>query len=237
MLAPWCIIIHTHSHTHSDSMKISNPSGLELLQNLLRTTEPERLTTKNILALRDQVSRFLFMSDTPGPVDLCIVLGSPTFTNVDPAIFLYKSGLTKHILVTGFGPKLTGIAESFIPEYAGLKQRALDAGVSRDAILVEKSATNTLENFVNSSEIIESHFGWQKVSNIAVAGKPLHMRRAFLTACKNWPAHIKLLMQPTISSADLQSHNWWQSKNAQERVLSELKSIIKYSTRGDIQSV
>ena len=218
-------------------MTIVKAPDSESLKNLLRDCEPEEISLKAILSLRDQVSRYLFLSDTPGPVDLCLVLGSPTPSNVDPAIFLYKSGYTQNIIVTGYGPTTVGTADCFVPEYEKLRQRALDAGVPADVILVEKFATNTLENFVNSSKIIESHFNWSRLTGIAIAGKPLHMRRALMTARKNWPTQIKLSMLPTKTTTDLQAGTWWKSESGQRRVLTELRAISKYARKGDIQGV
>lgn len=188
----------------------------------------------NFFSSRDAISQFLFLADLPQAVDLCVVLGAPSYTNIDPAISLYHANLVKNIVITGFGPKGMRAADDFVPEYAGLLDRALRAGVPQSAILLEKTATNTLENFVETAKIIEAEFSWNAINSIAIAGKPLHMRRAQMTARKHWPQHVKLVMLPTINSTDLQADTWFRSELGRKRILTELGSIAQYSLKNDI---
>jgi len=218
-------------------MSTTDQSNQHSLQSLLLDPDHEHVLAENMSVLRDEISRFLFIRDKPGPVDICVVLGAPSFTNVDPAIFLYQSGLVEHIMITGFGPKRMKLQREHVPEYAGLRQRALDAGIPRSAILVEKSATNTMENFINSATLLDLRFGWDNIGSIAIAGKPLHMRRAWMTARAYWPPHLNLLMQPTTGPTDLQADTWWHSEVGIHRVLAELNSIARYSSRGDIGGI
>ena len=179
--------------------------------------------------------RDFFSSQTLQPRLIFVLCwGAPSFTNVDPAIHLFHSGLVENIIITGFGPTQIPPQKSFIPEYAGIRDRALQAGVPSESIFVEKTATNTLENFVRTEQLIRSKFSWERTTTIAIAGKPLHMRRALMTARSCWPAHIHLLMQPTTAPSDLQASTWWQSRHGQQTILTELSSIDRYWSRGDI---
>ncbi len=236
------------SHANSGTMKLKQKetdkisddprnSGRISLQKLLHRLRYQHPLNESILTLRDEISQFLFISDAPQPVDLCVVLGAPSFTNIDPAIFLYQSGFVKNIIISGFGPKGMETQRGFVPEYAGLRERALDAGIPAHSVFVEKTAANTLENFVKTAELIKLQFGWENTLSVAIAGKPLHMRRALMTARCHWPNEVKLLMQPTTGSTDLQSTTWWQSEQGQQRVLTELRSIGIYSLRGDIGEI
>ncbi|SFP34339.1 DUF218 domain-containing protein [Nitrosomonas cryotolerans] len=183
---------------------------------------------------RNAISEFLFLSDEPEPVDLCVVLGAPSPTNIEPAIRLYGSGLTKYILITGFGPEVQKANDTFIPEYAVLRDLALKAKIPENALILETFAMNTLENFTLSSIIIEAKFGWKNICSVAIAGKPMHMRRALMTARKHWPSHLKLIMQPSKNTIDLQIDTWWQTKNGQQRVFGELKAIAEYAMKSHI---
>ena len=218
----------------SDELQNPSPIRMRKLLHRLRNQYP---LDESVLTLRDEISQFLFISDKPQPVDLCVVLGAPSFTNIDPAIFLYQSGFVENIIISGFGPKGMESRRGFIPEYTGLRERALIAGIPSHSIFVEKSATNTLENFINTAELIKLQFGWENSATIAIAGKPLHMRRALMTARSYWPMEVKLLMQPTTGPTDLQSTTWWQSEQGRQRVFTELRSIREYSLKGDIKGI
>ena len=49
---------------------------------------------------RAAISEFLFRKSEPERVDLAFVLCSPTISSIHPAISLYKSGLTKRVLIS-----------------------------------------------------------------------------------------------------------------------------------------
>lgn len=198
---------------------------------------PDLSENSDFFASRDAISRFLFVSDEPQAVDICVVLGAPSFTNVDPAISLFHAGFVKTLLITGYGPAVSKGAEGHVPEYEGLMQRALDAGIPRECILLEKAATNTLENFQNASDLIEAEFTWDRIGAVAIAGKPLHMRRALMTARKHWPEHIRLVMLPSTSETDLQRTTWFRSEPGRKRVLNELRSVAEYALKGDLGGI
>jgi len=184
---------------------------------------------------REAISSFLFISDEPQPVDLCVVLGAPSPTNIDPAIALYGAGLTHHIVITGSGPAQEAVdASKQPPEYQILRERALAAGVPESILILETTATNTLENFTRTAALIEKCFGWNSIRSVAIAGKPLHMRRAQMTARRYWPEHLKLVMQPTTAPTDLQADTWWRSETGRERVLSEIRKIGEYALAADL---
>jgi uncharacterized SAM-binding protein YcdF (DUF218 family) len=184
---------------------------------------------------REAISAFLFISDEPQAVDLCVVLGAPSPTNIDPAIALYEAGFTRHIVITGSGPAQEALGAAQQPaEYQILRERALAAGVPESVLVLETTATNTLENFTRTATLIEQRFGWNSIRSVAIAGKPLHMRRAQMTARRYWPEHLKLVMQPTTSPIDLQADTWWRSETGRDRVLSEIRKIGEYALAADL---
>jgi uncharacterized SAM-binding protein YcdF (DUF218 family) len=186
---------------------------------------------------RQAITDFLFVSDEPEAVDICVVLGSPSPTNIEPAVALYRSGLTRVVLITGHGPREATEDRAFPPEHVALRDGALRAGIPEAALLVEQTATNTLENFTRSAALIDARFGWANVRAVAVAGKPLHMRRALMTARRHWPGHLRLVMQPSKSPDDLQSGTWWQTEQGRQRVFRELKCIGEYAMKSHIGGV
>ncbi len=180
-------------------------------------------------ASREAITRFLFLSDPPAPVDLCFVLGSPSTTTIVPAIDLYTSGFTPRILISGMGPTRSRRAECDI-----YRDLAIARGVPSSAILTEARATNTLENFTLSRRIIEQTIGWGALRRIALVTKPFHTRRALMTARANWPTHLEYLMLPSSGDDDPLAGDWWQTSSGRQFVLAELRAIGTYALSGHL---
>lgn len=185
----------------------------------------------NVPGSRSAITKFLFISDPCEPVDFAFVLGSPSHTSIEPAIELYQKGFTKLIVVSGLGPQHQA---NPIPEAQFLRDYAIRRGVPADRILMETQATNTLENFRNSSKFIDDHIGWNAVAKVAICGKPFHMRRALMTARMHWPSHVQLLMIPSNHPDDPNAQTWWQSNAGKAHVFKELNAISIYAMKGDI---
>ncbi|MBS7812216.1 YdcF family protein [Roseococcus pinisoli] len=183
----------------------------------------------NLLASREAITRFLFVEDLPEPVDLCFVLGCPTPTNMDPAIALHARGFAPVIMVCGHGP-----APQPVPEAVLFRDYAVARGVPESAILLETESTNTRENFVFSASIIEQRIGWDRIRRVAIVSKPYHARRALMTARRHWPAHLRLVMQPSQEPDDFLATTWWETEGGQAYVLRELSAIGTYAQKGDI---
>lgn len=177
----------------------------------------------NLHNTRDAITQFLFLKDEPAPVDLCFVLGSPSISSILPAIYLYQQGLAPKILISGHGPQA-----DCIPEWQVYRDYAIAQGVPASAILVEKQASNTLENFTFSKEVIDQEIGWENLSKIALVAKPFHMRRVLMTASRQWPGHIHYNMQPSNAPDDPPAETWWQTPSGRNFVLAELKAIGTY---------
>lgn len=172
---------------------------------------------------REAITQFLFLKDEPAPVDLCFVLGSPSISSILPAVALYQKGLTPKILISGHGPQKDSVAE-----WQVYRDYAMANGVPESAILVEKQASNTLENFTFSKVVIEQELGWENLHKIALVAKPFHMRRALMTAARQWPAHLQYSMQPSNAPDDPPAETWWQTPSGRNFVLAELKAIGTY---------
>jgi uncharacterized SAM-binding protein YcdF (DUF218 family) len=177
----------------------------------------------------EEITRFVFLRDLPCAVDLTIVLGSPSISNIEPAVALYHAGLTPKLLITGHGP-----SPSSPPEWRIYRDHALAAGVPDADIIVEPEARNTPQNFALSAPIIERNLSWDNLQKIAVCCKPLHTRRAYMTARQYLPRHVKIVMLPPTHPADIQSHSWSNTEVGRTRVLGEMRRIGEYALKGDI---
>jgi len=179
---------------------------------------------------RDAIGQFLFISDVVQSVDLTIVAASPTISSISPAIELYKAGLTPRIVISGAGTMVDGIVE-----WQGYRDYALAQGVAEADLLVEKCATNTMENLTLSAELVASTGeGWRNIQSVALCAKPFHMRRVLMTARQHLPEGLHLVVLPPQNSGDLSRETWWKSDFGRTRILEELGRISTYALRGDI---
>ena len=180
---------------------------------------------------RDAITHFLFVKDSPVPVDFAFVLGSPTLSSIEPAIELYRENKTSWIMISGHGPLLQNGTPSEAEIY---RNYAVSKGVPASQILIETRATNTKENFLFTRDVIESQFGWNNIRRVSISGKPFHMRRALMTARAHWPKHLELIMLPSNHPDDPPSETWWQTDSGRQFVMRELQAIGTYSLNGDI---
>jgi uncharacterized SAM-binding protein YcdF (DUF218 family) len=155
---------------------------------------------------------------------LAIVLGCPSITNMDVAVRLYHAGLAPRLLITGHGPG----GEIGDPEWRQYRDHGLAGGIPERAMLVETRARNTRENFIHSEAIIAREIGWTSLGTIAIITKPLHTRRALMTARRYFPAHVQLIMQAPADPGSIQPESWWQTQYGRDKVLGELRRIGEY---------
>lgn len=179
---------------------------------------------------RDAISQFLFVRDEPQPADLVFVAASPTLSSMKPAIALYQAGLAPLILISGAGRMPDGR-----PEWEAYADYALENGVPSSALLTERNARNTLENFRLGAALIAGRpGGWSGITTVALCAKPFHMRRVVMTARAQFPQGLTLLACPPSDKADIAHDNWWTTDRGRKRVLSELVRIGDYALNGDL---
>ncbi len=129
------------------------------------------------------------------------------------------------ILITGHGPQEDQAKEADL-----FLEYALNEGVPREAILVEREARHTRDNFELSASLVD----WEAVRRVAIVGKPYHMRRALMTARRFWPEGIEYIMLPSNLPQDLKAGDWWESEWGRTRVMDELRRIGEYGVKGDL---
>jgi DUF218 domain len=195
----------------------------------LLSVTPVTEVSEHFFDSRDAITSFLFLNDPPAPVDFCFVLGCPTSTNMKPAIALYFEGFTRHIVIAGHGPKPQDVPEAEI-----FRDYAVARGIPADAMVLESTSSNTVENFAFSRPLIEQHFGWDRIRRVAIVAKPYHMRRAVMTARQQWPRHIALFARPSEEPDDPPASTWWQTPAGRGFVLAELRAIGTYGLQGDL---
>lgn len=148
---------------------------------------------------------------------------------MDTAIALHARGLAPVIMISGHGPAPQPVSEAI-----QFRDYALARGVPDAAIMLETESTNTRENFAFSAPIIDKQIGWDRIRSVALVSKPYHARRALMTARRHWPAHLRLVMQPSQRPDDLPAATWWQTEGGRAHVMRELIAIGTYAQQGDI---
>ncbi|MFB6666539.1 YdcF family protein [Streptomyces parvus] len=133
------------------------------------------------------------------PCSVAIGLGSHDLGVADTAADLYHRGMMPLIVFTGATSRTTrdrmprGEAEHY-------RERAMELGVSADAILVEPRARNTGENIRFSRALLEEHGA--AVSSALLISKPYEERRAYATARKLWPEVVWVSASTPMGLAD-----------------------------------
>lgn len=178
-----------------------------------------------------RITDLIFTCSQPRALDLLIVLGSPTPTACYPAIEMFRAGLVPWIVVTGRG------RDGARPEWRILKDALLAGGVPEDRILFEPDAVNTLDNIKLSARLIAERLGWSGLRRIGLSCKPLHARRALLTAQTHLPPGLSLSVHCPTDPMDIQPGTWWQSQQGLTRVMGELRRIGEYTQKGDLRIV
>jgi uncharacterized SAM-binding protein YcdF (DUF218 family) len=114
--------------------------------------------------------------------DTVIVLGYPTNPDGTPspeerervleAVREYKAGVAPHLILSG------AAAHNAFTESRAMAQLALAQGVPASAIVEEPRARNTIQNLVNSAQLMRQH-NW---ATAEIVSSPSHLPRAALIA-------------------------------------------------------
>jgi uncharacterized SAM-binding protein YcdF (DUF218 family) len=178
----------------------------------------------------EAITNFLFLeSEKIGKADLIFVFGSSYLSTMDEVKRLYNKKIADKILITGHSKgKLKEIeADRF---YA----RGVELGLPKKIFLLERDATNTKENIINSIPIIDKAIGLKNIKKIIFVCKTFHTRRVLMTAKKFLPTNIKYYFVPIIDERNIKKENWWKDNIAKTRVLEELRRIGEYTLKGDL---
>ncbi|MDO8145644.1 MULTISPECIES: YdcF family protein [unclassified Isoptericola] len=164
----------------------------------------------------------------PRNTDIAIGLGSHDIGVAEHAAELWHEGRFPLIVFTGANAPTT---VDVFPrgEAVHYSERAQELGVPADAILTEKRATNTGENFTFTRELLDG-LGLHP-SSATIISRPYQQRRAYATARKAWPDLDVVCSARTQSLAD-----YIESIGDTDRVLNMLvgdtQRIWRYAEAG-----
>ena len=118
------------------------------------------------------------------PTDVGIGLGSHDLGVADHTADLFHRGMFPRIVFTGANAPTT---VDLFPDGEAIHyaRRAVDLGVSADAILIEPRATNTAENITFTRQLLAEHDITPQ--SVTIICRPYQQRRAYATCRKQWP--------------------------------------------------
>ena len=127
---------------------------------------------------------FLAISDSPVRSDVIFVFGSQDLRVPRHAASLYRAGYAPTVLVTGhYGRMTRNIFEK--PEALVFKDVLVRSGVPSQAIVVETTAQNTLENVTKGLSLLRQK--GVSCQSVLLVAKPFVMRRCAATFARQAP--------------------------------------------------
>jgi uncharacterized SAM-binding protein YcdF (DUF218 family) len=130
----------------------------------------------------------LCVTDAPRKADVVILLGGDDGSRIDRVVQLFKSGLATNVIISGDIPSRS--------------EWLINAGVPKEAILVDSEAQNTSENAQFSINIMKSH-GFKSA---LIVTSWYHTRRA-RNCFNHYGPGLAFYAQPTHQSAEV-AKNW-----------------------------
>lgn len=162
--------------------------------------------------------------------DFILVLGSQDERVAVHAAELFRSGYAPLVVTSGALGKVTrDIWHETHTEGERLASVVIAHGVPEAAVLVERTATNTGENITRTRDLLEGR-GVSVTSGILVS-KPYMQRRAYATACKQWPE-----VAWTTSAERVDFRNYLAAQESPQTTIDllvgDLQRIRVYAERG-----
>jgi uncharacterized SAM-binding protein YcdF (DUF218 family) len=178
----------------------------------------------------NKITNFVFKeTKIPKKVDLIFVLGNDYEPQMKDVLKLYKKGISKRILISGFGDTNINRSEASI-----LKEYAVSLGIPKDIFILEEHASNTKQNIQFSVPIIKKEFDFKNLKSILFVCKSFHTQRVFMTVRNFLSKDLKIFFYPIIDERNITKNNWYKNENSKLIILDELKKIAEYSLNKDI---
>jgi len=179
------------------------------------------------------IDRLLFegIEDTGENTDCIIVLGSIKASRyrVPVAVDAYRNKRAGKILLSG-GAIREFPDGSFI-EAEHMYRKALELGVPKEDIILEKGSKNTVENILCTMVELQRHFYLDRIKKVLLVTAEYHMRRSLAIARYLFPKHIEIIPHPA-KDDNTNRDNWMLSEKGTERARNEALNIVTYVRNG-----
>jgi uncharacterized SAM-binding protein YcdF (DUF218 family) len=163
----------------------------------------------------------------------CFVFGGKSTFLSQKAAEIYMNGYCRWILVSG-GYNDTFKNQTEAEFHCGILK---ELGVPSKAILLETQATNTKENVIFGTKLLD-HTARQTgadivFSQIIVVCMAFHARRVLMTF-KKWCPYPELIFQLVYPDGH-EPKLWCHDPRATRHIMDELRKISEYASKGDIR--
>lgn len=177
----------------------------------------------------DDITRFIFLSDTPKPADILFIPGNGHAEPSEYAAALYRQGYAPLLLPSGrfsvttgeFAGQQSGTKRyegCFDTEWAFMRAVLLANGVPDSAILREDEATFTYQNAIYSRRRTDAEK--LTIRRAILCCMPVHARRAKMYYQTLFP-ETELLICPAPEAA-VTRENWMLEPDGIDQTLGEL---------------
>jgi len=146
-----------------------------------------------------QLWDYLRLGISVRPADCLLVFGGHDLGVAGRAAELYEAGIAPFIVVSG-GSRAVPDGTDFATEAEAIADVLLRRDVPKDAIALERLASNTSENFWLSAELLRDLS--MDPRSFLVVHKPYAERRTMATARRRWPARRVAVTSEQISFDD-----------------------------------
>ena len=167
-----------------------------------------------------RINEFIFIEDEIKKPDIILIPGSSQEALAIKAAEIFKKYNVKYIVVSGyFNEKIQQTEARFLSEIL------IQLGVPSEKILLEETASNTLENAEKSFELLcKKNIAYE---NVVLVCKNYHAKRAKLTYEKIFKNH-PISVVPVIDDRNVYKDSWFNDEITTKLVISELHKIKNY---------
>lgn len=144
------------------------------------------------------------------------VSGGDTDGRTLEAVDLYKKGWSEKIIFSGAAADKTGPSNAAV-----MRETAIQAGIPREAILIDDASNNTRENADQTMTLINS----LGIETIILTTSPYHQRRASMEFDRASMGGIEVINHPSTNDKHWPIF-WWITPNGWRLATGELGRII-----------
>lgn len=166
--------------------------------------------------------------------DVMFVFGGTHPGHWETAIAAYKSGLAPRIIITGGSGKSGGREKAEPSEAEAIAHHLLEAGIPREALLLETRSSNSLENVRFAREL----FDFSRVRSVLFVCKSHAAGRQYRTLRKHLGSdlmYIPATFDTVYRGVRINRNSWSDTEIGRSRVYGEYLRILRYGDRGDIE--
>lgn len=158
---------------------------------------------------------YLSEQDTPEKADLIFVFGAKQTFRIEKAIDLYKDGYAPKILVSGRSPSYEN--ENTLSEAESFAQFAIEHGVPKEDIIIEKESITVPDNVKRSLNLLEREN--IKHDSIILVNSTFSQRRGWAHFSKMSRVGTKLIRANVDKVSDTFSRGGWYKNETGAKVI------------------